>query len=234
MIPRIVAQRGASSSRPENTHAAIVEAIRGGADVVEIDVQASADGELFVHHDFELGRTTNGEGLVVSRNSAYLLQLDAGSWFDTQYGDQTIPLLGDVLDAYGGQVQFQLDLRGFTGTFVHTVFEMVEDFHLTADVTVISRQLPLLLVARERQPDVRLGIKAPDRAGWMDKVVWQALTLADVQMITPDLVAAPIALLDRYLVERTQALDVAVQAVGCQGDDDLHQATEMEVDELVT
>ncbi len=234
MATRVVAHRGASSVRPENTHAAVAEAIRLGASTVELDVQASTDGQLFVMHDFELDRTTSGEGLLVARDSEYVLTLDAGSWFDAQYANQTVPLLADVLDAYGGQVQFEIELRGFTGTFVHRVFEMIEDFHLTSDVTVTSYQLPLLLVARERQPDVRWALKAPLQRPWMNKVLWQALTLTDVQMLAPDLISCPVTLIDAYLVARAHELDVAIQATRCNDEATKSKALELGVDEIST
>ena len=47
----IVAHRGASRERPENTGAAFQRALELGADGVELDVHLSADGTLFVHHD---------------------------------------------------------------------------------------------------------------------------------------------------------------------------------------
>ena len=47
----VVAHRGASHDRPENTAAAFTEARLQGADWVELDVRLSADDVLVVHHD---------------------------------------------------------------------------------------------------------------------------------------------------------------------------------------
>jgi len=49
--PRVMAHRGASYDRPENTAAAFAEARIQGADWVELDVRLSADGVLMVNHD---------------------------------------------------------------------------------------------------------------------------------------------------------------------------------------
>jgi glycerophosphoryl diester phosphodiesterase len=46
--------RGARAVRPENTLPAFQAAIEAGADVIELDVLASLDGELVVHHDYFL------------------------------------------------------------------------------------------------------------------------------------------------------------------------------------
>ena len=56
--PLVVAHRGASVGRRENTVEAFEEAAAQGADWVEMDVRLSADGVLVVHHDahFDDGR----------------------------------------------------------------------------------------------------------------------------------------------------------------------------------
>ena len=53
--PMVVAHRGASHDRPENTAAAFTEARLQGADWVELDVRLSADDVLMVHHDAHYG-----------------------------------------------------------------------------------------------------------------------------------------------------------------------------------
>ena len=50
-VQQIVAHRGASSDRPENTLAAFRLAIKLKATAIEIDVRTSKDGELFLLHD---------------------------------------------------------------------------------------------------------------------------------------------------------------------------------------
>ena len=49
--PLVIAHRGASSIALENTLAAFRAARGQGADAVELDVHATLDGELVVHHD---------------------------------------------------------------------------------------------------------------------------------------------------------------------------------------
>ena len=62
--PLRIAHRGASAQAPENTLAALEMAIQEGVDLLEIDVRASADGEVVVIHDPTLDRTTDRTGLV--------------------------------------------------------------------------------------------------------------------------------------------------------------------------
>lgn len=57
--PLVIAHRGACGYRPELTRAAFELALEQGARAIEIDVVASADGELIVRHDPELSHTTD-------------------------------------------------------------------------------------------------------------------------------------------------------------------------------
>lgn len=55
----IIAHRGASGYRPEHTTAAYDLAYRMGADWVDVDLVATADGHLVARHENEISRTTD-------------------------------------------------------------------------------------------------------------------------------------------------------------------------------
>lgn len=76
---RVVAHRGGPRYAPENTLAAFAHAVEAGADMLECDVQLSADGEPVILHDETLERTTTGAGWVKDQPLAALRQLDAGA-----------------------------------------------------------------------------------------------------------------------------------------------------------
>lgn len=57
--PFIVAHRGASGSLPEHTLPAFARGIALGADAIEVDLVATADGRLVARHEPELWETTN-------------------------------------------------------------------------------------------------------------------------------------------------------------------------------
>lgn len=63
----IIAHRGASGLRPENTTAAFRKALEIGVAGIELDVQLSADGQIVVYHDLrlkpEITRDGSGEWL---------------------------------------------------------------------------------------------------------------------------------------------------------------------------
>lgn len=96
-MTKIIAHRGSKGTHPENTLAAFKEAIRVGADGIELDVQLSKDNHLIVIHDETVDRTTNGYGEISQLTLAELKQLDAGNWFKENPIRQEIPTLEEVL-----------------------------------------------------------------------------------------------------------------------------------------
>ena len=107
----VIAHRGASGSRPENTLVAFRRAEALGAQMIELDVQLTRDREVVVMHDWTLRRTTRSRGRVVSRTLADLRRLDAGAWFDPAYAGEAVPTLAEVLDAVRIPVNIELKAR---------------------------------------------------------------------------------------------------------------------------
>ena len=95
--PVIIAHRGSSASAPENTMVAFRLAVEEGAEMIELDVRMSRDGELVVHHDRWLGRTSNGRGRIIEHSLRELRRVDAGRWFGRSFAGEPIPLLEEVL-----------------------------------------------------------------------------------------------------------------------------------------
>jgi len=113
----IIAHRGFSSKAPENTLSAIEKALQLGVDMIEIDVHLTSDNQIVVIHDDTLDRTTNGRGKVVSKNLAYLKQLDAGSWFHHSFNSEKIPTLDEVLSLVDGKAVVLIEMKGDTNIY---------------------------------------------------------------------------------------------------------------------
>ena len=100
----IYAHRGASDFVPENTLAAFETAIRDGADGIEFDVQATADGVPVVIHDRDVSRTTSGQGHVDELPFEMLRAFDVGA-------GHTVPTLAETLDLVGGRVALDIEIK---------------------------------------------------------------------------------------------------------------------------
>ncbi len=109
--PLVVAHRGSSATAPENTLASFREAVRAGADMIELDVRMTRDFELAVIHDSTLERTTSGTGPVCARTAAELKSLDAGGWFSPRFRDERVPLLREVMAAVPLRVILNIEVK---------------------------------------------------------------------------------------------------------------------------
>jgi glycerophosphoryl diester phosphodiesterase len=71
--PWVIAHRGASAARLENTVEACVLAVESGAPMLEIDVQLAGDDEPVVFHDVDLSRLGGGDRRAVERIASHEL-----------------------------------------------------------------------------------------------------------------------------------------------------------------
>jgi glycerophosphoryl diester phosphodiesterase len=138
--PLLIAHRGGSALAPENTMPAFRAAVeRWDADMIELDVRASADGRCIVLHDATVDRTTNGTGAVASMPYDELRELDAGYRFTPDGGktypyrgrSASIPTIEEVLETLP-RVRLTVEVK--TGAAQGPLFAAIERFGATARV----------------------------------------------------------------------------------------------------
>jgi glycerophosphoryl diester phosphodiesterase len=105
LIARPFAHRGLhGEGRIENSRAAFDAAIAAGSGI-ELDVQASADGEAMVFHDYELERLTEGSGALRTLGSVELSRIRLKG------SAETIPTLTEILALIGGRTPLLIELK---------------------------------------------------------------------------------------------------------------------------
>jgi len=97
LATKIIAHRGASSKYPENTMIAYKQALKDGADAIELDIHLSRDKIPVVIHDETVDRTTDGYGFVKDYSVSELKKLSAGHWKGWKFRKAEIPTLEEVL-----------------------------------------------------------------------------------------------------------------------------------------
>ena len=110
---RIVAisHRGEHLHHPENTMPAFEEAIRVGADFIEVDVQTTADGKLVLSHDGTVDRCTNGKGKVSEMTFDQVEALDAGIKAGPAFAGTRVPTFDQVLELARGKIGIYVDVK---------------------------------------------------------------------------------------------------------------------------
>jgi glycerophosphoryl diester phosphodiesterase len=104
----VAAHRGDWRYAPENSLPAIENAIRMGADIVELDVQRTKDGQFILMHDATLDRTTTGTRNIAewTLDSIRTLRLKNGCAIKTK---EKIPTLEEALLLMKGRILVNLD-----------------------------------------------------------------------------------------------------------------------------
>lgn len=104
-----ISHRGSRTGHVENAIGAVLAAVDEGADGVEIDVHATRDGVVIVHHDF-FPRGRSGDRRLASRPIADLSFAELQT-FDLGGGEH-IPSLRDLLQAVAGRARLYVEIKG--------------------------------------------------------------------------------------------------------------------------
>jgi glycerophosphoryl diester phosphodiesterase len=186
------AHQGGAWESPSSTLHAIRHAIEVGATAVELDVHATADGELVVCHDATVDRTTAAQGTIASFTLAQLRAMDFSYWWIS--GDDVTPgrpaadypfrgrapgdpsfgiaTLREVLEQFPGLV-LNLDIKQtapVVAPYEESLARLLAEFGRTDDLIVASFLDPATDAFRRFAPDV------PTSAGTMATAeAWQAV-----------------------------------------------------------
>jgi glycerophosphoryl diester phosphodiesterase len=164
----IVAHRGAPERGPENTIAAFQQALEGGADAVELDVRLSKDGVPVVFHHFYLDGPTNATGPVFAFTLAELQQVELLGGRGEPQEQYRIPALREVLEVFGGQLGFEIELKGPEGESAEILARELHSFRqLWDEMEVTSFEPALLLDIGRRCPGLNTDLIQRRSEHWM-------------------------------------------------------------------
>jgi len=186
------AHQGGAWESPSSTLHAIAHAVEAGATGIELDVHATADGELVVCHDATVDRTTPATGTIASFTLAELRKLDFSYWWipgadvtpdrpaadypfrgrapeDPAFG---IATLREVLERFPGLV-LNLDIKQtapVVAPYEEALARLLAEFGRSDDVIVASFLDPATDAFRRFAPSV------PTSAGTMATAeAWRAV-----------------------------------------------------------
>jgi glycerophosphoryl diester phosphodiesterase len=190
--PLVIAHRGASAYRPENTLPAYALAVEQRADMIEIDLHRTRDGAIVITHDADLAHF-GAEGAIVHKTLTEIRLLDASRGC----GDPLpVPLLEEVLDAFGPQIPLNLELKcspegDYPGLETATL-EALEARGLSDSILFSSFRDSVLARLREALPTARLATLVdfwqPDRMLERAEAVGAEAVNPHFLLVTPELV----------------------------------------------
>jgi glycerophosphoryl diester phosphodiesterase len=141
---------------PENTVSAYQCAIDHGFDI-ELDVQITRDEQLICIHDWQLGRTVPGTGMIWSYTLDELKLLDAGTWFSSAFEKERIPTFREALNLVKGKARLAIEMKcpGIDESLV----KILEETDMLDQVYVFDIPQDFYFAPRLKSicPDIRVG-----------------------------------------------------------------------------
>lgn len=183
------AHQGGELEAPSNTLYAFKTAVAKGAHALEMDVHATADGELIVCHDPDADRTTNGTGFWDALTIGQIKALDCAHWFSPgldsprdakdfplrgiatgdreppagfSANDFRVPTFREVLEAFPDTF-LNMDIKRSapeTRPYQEAVAALLHEFGRVDDVIVASFADETIARFREIAPDVTTAAAA--------------------------------------------------------------------------
>lgn len=147
--PYAISHRGLRTSAPENTIAAFAAAVEAGAEGIELDVHSSADGVVFVHHDFTVTRAGSATAIgAISADGLRKIRLD---------GDHAVPTLDEVIESVPSHVRLFIEIKA-PGIESDVVRCLRRHDERAANLAVHSFDHRIVKRVLEMMPSVRTGV----------------------------------------------------------------------------
>ncbi|MGE7954111.1 glycerophosphoryl diester phosphodiesterase membrane domain-containing protein [Lysinibacillus xylanilyticus] len=155
---KIIAHRGYTTGNVENTISGLVSAASAGADLIEIDIQQTADGEFVVFHDRTLRRLTGKNGAIANMTLGELktLTIHANGFNDK------ISSLDDFIEvakALDVALLIELKVHGKeTEDVLPKLVEKLKVYKVLDTHYVQSSDLQMMAQLKNLAPNLRVGI----------------------------------------------------------------------------
>ena len=166
-MPHVIAHRAGAAHAPENSLAAMRKVLHEGvADIVEVDVTQTIDGELVLLHDKDLMRLAGDDRIVGESRYEDIQDVDIGATFSDAFRGEKIALLTDFLELAMGKTQIILEFKhGDDSNLVTRTIAAVRESGARDDIMIMSLELEEVRRVQELAPEIRVGYFASVEVG---------------------------------------------------------------------
>lgn len=163
----VIAHRGSSVTRPENTLASFQLAIEQKADFVELDVQESGDGVVLVNHDVDLMRDGNSPLKIWNTPAAQLQAIDIGRLFAPEFLHERVPSLAQVFALCKGKIKVDVELKdyGHDVMLEERVGAVVDSMGMADQIISMSLSQKMAVKMKQVRPTWDVGLLAAKIVG---------------------------------------------------------------------
>jgi glycerophosphoryl diester phosphodiesterase len=211
--PLLFAHRGASLEHPESSLAAFAKALELGADVLEIDVQMTADGHVVVSHDADGARSAGVPRAIgdCTLSEVKRWNIGQGAHLLCPPGQVArMPTFDDVLDAFP-HARLNVDLKREDAAMLDAVLALIDRHaaHARVLLTSFSSRVTGALHARGYRGPIGLGRDEVVRAVFVPRLLLARFPLRGTRMQVP-VNYGPIRLDRAALIDKLHKLGIPV------------------------
>ena len=168
---KIIAHRGYTKGNVENTISGLVSAASSGADLIEIDIQQTVDGQFVVFHDQTLRRLTGKNGVIANMTLGELKTLTI---YANGFSDK-ISSLDDFIEiakALNVSLLIELKVHGKeTEDVLPKLVKKLKAYKVLDKYYVQSSDPQMMSQIKKLAPNLRVGIVYALNIGPMDETV---------------------------------------------------------------
>lgn len=199
----ITAHRAGAKHGPENSVAALRQAILDRADWAEIDVQLTSDNALVILHDTDLARIGGGPRRVGEVTFEELRTLDIGTVVDPKFAGEKVPTLDEILTAAGREIRMNVELKPHgkadETALTERVVAAIQQAGMVNRCRICSQSYASIQLARRLEPSLPIGFIA-------------GASIGDLANLDVDFLMVKSELITRNLVENAAAHKIRVHA----------------------
>ncbi len=188
-VPIIIAHRAGAADAPENTLAALKRVIKDDvADMVEIDVAMTLDGELVIAHDKDLMRQGNDPRIIAETTYDDLRKVDIGRVFGPEFEGEHLERLENFLEMARDEIPMIVEFKhGKNTNLAEKTVQLIKKLEMEEEIILMSLELCEVRRVQELAPDIKVGYFASIEVGDLRKLDVDILGAKD-GMCKPDFV----------------------------------------------
>lgn len=155
--PWIIGHRGAAGEAPENTLESLLLAIGQAADMIELDLQLTADRRLVACHDWTLERMGGVDVTVEEATLDSLREIEISGRFRTRRARRFLSTLSSILTLLPPEMPLNLELKRRRADPTVLAASLAEAVAGRDRLLISSFDWPLLAEVRRQLPQIPLA-----------------------------------------------------------------------------
>ncbi len=244
--PLVIAHQGGDGVWPGDTVFAYENAVKIGADVLEMDAHITKDGQIVLMHDEQVDRTTDGTGLIEDLTLEQLKQLDAayqwsnddGKTFPYRGQGIQVPTLEELLQKFP-QMRYVIEIKLTQNPIDKPLCDLIRKRDMQDKVVIASFHDEAMQNFRRTCPEVATSASRGEVTTFviLGKVFLSGLILPEYQSIQPPYDPAEsknIPIMTKRFIREAHAKNIAVEPWTVDDPTLMKQYIEWGVDGIMT